>query len=333
MILKRPDSGTTHITPLDLLGNDETALSKAFAYVLSKDRTSLFTFLRYIGINVKNTENNYRWTTIQIEHSRPEGRTDIEIQNPWSYHVIVECKVDAGKVSSQRTQYLNCFDTVPRRVMCFITQTRDTNRNTNAGIVTRHLSWLEILGIFEEARLQADPVVGQFMSYAIRTHKMKTQKEILIQDLSDATELKRWKDHAVYKRDVTFGTPLYFAPYFTRSTDPSLGEGMKYLSPILGVLTLKPSDIKGYETDLQSFTDDKERVPNWMQGVTMGDATHQNEEHTFYFLGEPVELPCPLMKDGTIKKGRGKNWIAGYIPKNRCVTFAEVIKRLKNHRS
>ena len=135
---------------------------------------------------------------------------------------------------------------------------------------------------------------------------MKAQKEILVQDLSDTTELKRWKDHSVYKRDVTFGTPLYFAPYFTRSTNPSLGEGMRYLSPILGVLTLKQSDIKEYTTDLQSFTDNNQRVQNWIQGVTLGNVAQQNEEYTFYFLGEPIELPRPLMKDGTIEKGRAR---------------------------
>jgi hypothetical protein len=333
MILKHPDSTATHLTPLDLLGTDETALSKAFAYVLAKDRTSLFTFLRYIGVHVKNTENNYRSTAIEIEHFWPEGRTDIEILNPQSYHVIIECKVNAGRVFGQRSQYLKCFRNVPRRVMCFITQTRDTNKHTNAGITTRHLSWLEILDVFEQARLQTDPVVRRFMSYAIRTYKMKTQKEILVQDLSDTTELKRWKDYSVYKRDVTFGTPLYFAPYFTRSTNRSLGEGMKYLSPILGVLTLKPSDIKRYTTDLQSFTDNNHRVQKWIQGVMLGSATQQDEEYTFYFLGEPIELPRPLMKDGTIKKGRGKNWIAGMIPKNRCVTFAEVIRRLNDKKS
>jgi hypothetical protein len=35
-----------------------------------------------------------------------------------------------------------------------------------------------------------------------------------------------------------------------------------------------------------------------------------------------------LKKDGTNKKGRGKNWIAALIPKNRCVTFEEFTKRL-----
>jgi hypothetical protein len=190
------------------------------------------------------------------------------------------------------------------------------------------LSWLDILDAFEAARLETDAITGQFMRYAIRTYKMKTQKEILVQDLSDPTEPRRWRDHDVYRRDVTFGTPLYFAPYFTHDVDASVGKAMQYLSPVLGVLTLKPCEIKEYATDLQSFSEDKEKVEKWATGVTLGDAEHQKAERTFDFLGKPVELPRPLLKDGTIKKGRGKNWIAGMIPKNRCVTFAELVRRL-----
>jgi hypothetical protein len=330
MILKYPDCVASHVTPLDLLGDDETALSKAFAYVLAKERSCLFAFLHYIGIRMKNTDRNYLATTVEIEHSRPEGRTDIEILHPRSYHIIVECKVDTGKVSAQRTQYLESFRKVPHRAMCFITQVRDANKEKHNGISIHHLSWLDILDLFEGSRLQRNPLVRQFMSYAIRTHRMKTQKEILVQDLSHPAELSRWRDYGVYRRDVTFGTPMYFAPYFTRRVDARIGKGMNYLSPVLGVLTLKPCDIREYATDIQSFTDDKRKVRKWIQGVELIDSKQQGNEYTFYFLGDPVELPRPLLKDGSIKKGRGKNWIAGMIPKNRCVTFAEVIRRLKD---
>ncbi len=328
MILKHPERVASHVSQFDLLGDDEKALSKAFAYVLVKNRKALFTFLHQIGIRVKNTDKNHLATKVEIEHFRPEGRTDIEILNRKSYHVIVECKVDSNRVYAQRTQYLRNFQDVPHRVICFITQERDTNQDKHSGIATRHLSWLDILDAFEGARLHTETITKQFMLYAIRTHKMKVQKEILVQDLGNRTELTRWKEHAVYRRDVTFGTPLYFAPYFPQHVDASIGKAMQYLSPVLGVLTLKPCQIKEYATDIESFTDDKERVEKWITGVTLGDAEDQQKERTFYFLGEPVELPRPLLKDGTTKRGRGKNWIAAMIPPNRCVTFAEVVRRL-----
>ncbi len=333
MILKNADCAASHLTPLDLLGGDETALSKAFAYVLAKDQKALFTFLHFIGIPAYNTPTNYLETKVEIEHSRPEGRTDIELLKTGTFHVIIECKVNKGRVANQRTQYLHCFKKgFPYRVMCFITQERDTNKQKQSGIITRHFSWLDILDVFESARLQSNPITRQFMSYAIRTHKMKAQKEVLVQDLSKPIELKRYKDYGVYQRGVTFGTPLYFAPYFTRNVEASTARGMKYLSPILGVLTLKPSEIEEYLTDMQSFSEDSTQVKKWRQGVMLGTIKHKKTEHTFYFLGNPVELPNPLLKDGTIKKGRGKNWIAGMIPKNRCVTFAEIIRRLKSNK-
>jgi hypothetical protein len=124
MILKHPERVASHVSQFDLLGDDEKALSKAFAYVLAKNRQALFTFLHQIGIRVRNTDDNHLATKVEIEHFGPEGRTDIEILNRKSYHVIVECKVDSNRVYAQRTQYLSSFQGVPHRVMCFITQER-----------------------------------------------------------------------------------------------------------------------------------------------------------------------------------------------------------------
>lgn len=327
MIIKHEQRTATHLTPFDLLGNDETGLSKAFAFLLAKDKNALFTFLHFLGIRTKNTHKNFLATSIEIEHSRPEGRTDIEIVHP-DFHIIVECKINTGKILHQRKQYLGAFNDVPNKVMCFITQERDTNKQKDQGIIMRNVSWLDILDILESTRFKTNGTVDQFMRYAMRRYKMKTQKEILVQDLSIPLELNRYLEHSVYKRDVTFGTPLYFAPYFTRNVNEAIGEGIRYLSRVLGVLTLKPIDIEEYRSDIESFSEKPEQVETWIQGVKKGNKKYQKTEHTFYFLDDPVELPNPLLKDGTIKKGRGRDWIAAAIPKNRCVTFAEFVRRI-----
>lgn len=333
MIIKHQQRTASHLTPFDLFGTNETGLSKAFAYVLAKEKDVLFVFLRFLGIYTKNTYRNFRDTSIKIENFRPEGRTDIEILHSNLFHVITECKIHKGRIRHQRTQYLQCFEDVPNRVMCFITQERDTNKQKYNGIITRHVSWMDILDVLEGARLATNPIIRQFMMYAIRTYKMKTQKEILVQDLSRPLELKRYLQYSIYKRDVTFGSPLYFAPYFTRKVNETIGRGIKYLSRVLGVLTLKPCDIEEYRNDLESFYEKPGQVKKWIQGVKDGDQKYQNTEQTFYFLDEPVELLLPLLKDGTIKKGRGKNWIAGMIPKNRCVTFAEFVRRIAKNKT
>ena len=102
---------------------------------------------------------------------------------------------------------------------------------------------------------------------------MNEQKEILIQDLSDKTELKRYSQHNLYRREQTFGTPLYFAPYFTRNANQTEGEGISYLSKILGVLTLIPNEIDNYEIDLRRFNNDNEIVDKWMKGVKLNSAS------------------------------------------------------------
>ena len=328
MIVKRLQRTASHLTLFDLLGTDETALSKAFAYILAKEKDALFTFLRFLGVPTKNTDRNFFATSIEIERSRPEGHTDVEILRPGSFHVIAECKVHKGKIGRQRTQYLTAFEDVANKVMCFITQERDTNKEKRNGIVIRSVSWMDILDVFENARLASNTIVRQFMMYAMRTYKMKSQGEILVQDLSDPIELCRYQKYSLYRRDVTFGSPLYFAPHFTRKAPREIGVGIKYLSRVLGVLTLNPSDISDYRNDLESFSEKPDQANKWEKGVEMDGTSDQASQYTFYFLDEPVELPFPLLKDKSKEKGSGKNWISRMISKNRCVPFAELIRQI-----
>lgn len=50
MIIKHQQRTASHLTPFDLFGTNETGLSKAFAYVLAKEKDVLFVFLRFLGI-------------------------------------------------------------------------------------------------------------------------------------------------------------------------------------------------------------------------------------------------------------------------------------------
>lgn len=66
-------------------------------------------------------------------------------------------------------------------------------------------------------------------------------------------------------------------------------------------------------------------VSLWKNGVKSDPLS---KTLTYYFLDEAVSLSTPLLKDGGKEKGRGKNWVAAMIPKNRCVTFQEFTKRM-----
>src|SRR5687768_1277410 len=105
MLIKSKATNTTTLTKFDLLGRNEAALSKAFAYLLGSDKDCYFEFLKFLGLKKKKTSSNYVQAEIELETSRDEGRIDIELRQSNDYHVIIECKIRQNKLSSQRTQY------------------------------------------------------------------------------------------------------------------------------------------------------------------------------------------------------------------------------------
>lgn len=328
MEIKKTGSPKSVISLFDLLGNDETALSKAFAFVLGKDIDAFKDFLKFIGVSKRITDSSFRQVRITTEYTRDEGRTDIEIEIGKEIHIIIEAKVRKNRVHQQRTQYLTAFkESAKEKVLVFLTQERDSNKQIAEDVKIINTSWLDVTGLYDQKKFINNELVFQFLRFVSKNYKMNEQKEILIQDLSDKTELERYRKHNLYRRDQTFGTPLYFAPYFTRSANQPEGEGISYLSKILGVLTIIPNEIDNYEIDLRRFKDDNEIVTNWIKGVKLNSA-EITETLTYYFLDEPVTINDNLLKDRSNKKGRGKNWIAAMIPKNRCVTFEEFVRRM-----
>ncbi|APY06865.1 hypothetical protein BWZ20_00495 [Winogradskyella sp. J14-2] len=331
MNIKRKNSPKSVLSEFDLLGNNETALTKAFAFVIGKERKALSEFLNFINIGTRITSSRFREIEIKIEYTRNEGRTDIEIEFGNEFHIIIEAKVRKNRIRQQRTQYLNSFNREAKtKILCFVTQERDSNKQIADDVEIINTSWLDITELYDHKKFIDNELVSKFLKFVSKNYRMNEQKEVLIQDLSIEEELVRYKKHSIYRRDQTYGTPLYFAPYFTRNANQEEGEGIAYLSKILGVLTLVPNEIENFETDLLRFKKDPIVVKNWIDGVKY-KSENISENLTYYFLEEPVRLNSNLMKDGGKEKGRGKNWIAAMIPKNRCVTFNEFVKRMNNN--
>ncbi|GAB6282780.1 MAG: hypothetical protein STSR0008_15290 [Ignavibacterium sp.] len=323
MILKNYGLLKSHLSHFDLLGNDEVALSKAFAFLLSNDSDVFYHFIKFLGLSFKNTTNNFRKVIISTEKFRDEGRTDIELYSKNKFHIIIECKVRKNKVTQQRTQYLDSFiDDVQKKILCFITQERDSNKQIANGVIIRNTDWFEIIDSLNKPFFERKQLVKEFKNFSTKNYKMNMAKEVLIQDLKNPTEVRRFKEFNVYRRDATFGSPLYFAPYFTRGGNQPEGEGISYLSKILGILTLRPSDINNFEDDLKGFN--RNLTQSWINGVNLGN-NQANEVHTFYFLDNPLRFPTPLKK---VARSQSRNWIGSMIPKNRCVSFSDFIKHI-----
>jgi hypothetical protein len=326
MLLKNTNTHKTTFSLLDLLGKDEVALSQAFAFLLASDKDCYFAFLRFLGITAKNTTNSYFQSVVTTEKKRKEGRTDIELIQGDKYHVIVECKVRKGRILRQRTQYLTAFNEKAQiKVLCFLTQERDTNKQIQKDVTIKNTSWLDIIDLYNNKHFIHKSIVTDFLKFATKNYKMRELKEILVQDVKSSTEIDRFEKFGVYRREQTFGTPIYFAPYFNRGSGRQ--EGITNLSKILGILTFNPIEVENFRSDLESFSSDKTQVDNWMIGVRLG-TENKDTAFTYYFLDTPLKLTSALRKDSGIKKGRGKNWIAAMIPRNRCVTFSEFIKHI-----
>jgi hypothetical protein len=326
MIIKPAGYVKYSLNTFYLYGFNETGLAKAFAFTLSKDPAILFKFLHYLGIRNKNNESNFREIEIFTERKREAGRTDIEIVLEGYFHVIIEAKVRKNKITDQRTQYLNSFKNQPQKVLCFITQNYDYKKQTADGIAIKNIDWSDIDDLIDEKELLQNSVIRDFQNYLRRGYQLRKQKEILIQDLSDEIEMKKYRKYNVYRRDVIFGSPLYFSPYFTRKSNQPEGEGISYFSKVLGIITCKPEEVEAFKDDLKEFSGNNTKlVTKWINGTKLDK---EDSYFTYFFLGDPVRIQKPLLKDGTTNTGRGKNWIAAQIPPNRCVSFEEFVKHM-----
>lgn len=327
MILKNTNANESPYNYFDILGNDENALSKAFSYLISIDKDCFFCFIKLLGIKLSNSLLNFSKFRIEIQRKREAGITDIEITDEEKIHIIVECKIKQGKVRRQRTQYNKEFTKNCGKYLCLLTEVYDSNIQMEGDVKVITLSWYDIITVFNTKDFLSKEIVVNFIKFAERNYKMNNIKEILIQGLSNDEEEKRYNDYCIYRRKLTFGSPLYFAPYFSKMKYKN-NYGIKSLSKILGIITATTSDIVNYVSEFEKFTDDKALIEKWKSGIKLNNTKKDQTLYTYYFLRKEMDFKSPLIKDGGIEKGRGKNWIAANIPQNRCVSFSEFLKHI-----
>lgn len=355
MIIKTANSNKRKVSQFDLLGNKETALCKAFAYTISDNENIFQTILKEL-FNISYARQYYKISSINIEHFHENiGRTDLEIlfenKDGHKTQIIFECKVNTNKISKkQNEQYIDCFikDEKATKILCFVTQNVPSNRVlTHAfekDIKVFYYSWSDIVSALEKCK--ENTIKKDFIQYYTRGYKMKNIKEILIQDLSNDVEMDRLFNYGIYKTRAVTGIPLYFAPHFSKNAINKNGiteDGVQELYDVLGVITGTPADVKANTDLLENFAklkfdnnddiDEYEKKANiqklkecWKDGIYLENEINNNE-YTYYFLGDALKLPKVLKKDTGIEKGRGKNWIAASISKNRCVSFKDLIAR------
>ena len=290
MKLKHENYDSTTLNRFDLLGNDEVGLAKSFAYLISCERNILYSFLRDIGITARNTELNYRETTIEIERHRDEGRTDIEIRQKNKFHVIVECKVGKNWVGGQRTQYLSAFNDSIKEVLCFITQQEDWHWDrSDKNVAIYHRKWSDIIDLISDKEFNRSELAKEFIGYVTKGFNMRTQREILIQDVSaERGGINRFEEYRIYRNKTKPVAPQYFAPYYAKESKHPNGAGISYLSKVLGVLWIKSEEFSSYMDELRTYANDANSeaiLEKWCKGLKNSD---KPEKSSYYLLDEPV---------------------------------------------
>ena len=355
MIIKYKGSSKCFLSPFDLIGNDEVALSKSFAFMLANSPLALRIFINSILPKLIQ-EKSFKKFQISVEENYnniKNGRTDIEIKSN-NIHIIVECKIRDNQVNEQFTQYIERFKDLDEigesknesknKIMCFITQDRLSQIISKNGIKYKYFSWLEIYNIYEIEK-NNNKYIRNFLNFWQRRYEMNYIKEILIQDLGlYKIGLKRYFLYNTYKRDKTLGVPLYFSPHITNIGIKNLGEiqelksvfqfinspGIWTISKVIKVLTFDPSkneqlliakeELKG---EIKRFENETKNCDNllekWINGLT---EIKEEGESTYYFLEDPIFLKRPL------KKNNDKGWINFAISKNRNVKFNDFVYQL-----
>lgn len=420
MQIKNEKQTISYFNMFDVMdsGKKETNVAKFLAYIISKNAFALKSIINLITgaddiLKNKNSKKILKNTSIEIEHTYNDkelcmkneaGRTDIEIRifndhNKIETFIIIECKVHDNKASvEQFEKYRNVFElpgvkNATNKYFVYLSNQTGVNLLHSENIKHVDLNWREVINQLyncQDQETEHQQELIDFINYYERSYGMSNQKEILIQDLGRSEEIERFYN-CVYRRDKVNGSPLYFAPYFTRNK--SQNEGINYISKILGIITTekilwenarkncenfiemqypckkinnlrisKIVDVKTIENEMRkinsslkiknlkgqkeknsarnkmgyrdyqeqlNYIDNKKKkeslLRKWEKAIVNSEIGG-GKNNTYYFLDDPIQLKVALKKDTGNEVGRGKNWIAAAIPKNRCINFSDFLE-------
>jgi hypothetical protein len=128
----------------NLIGDVETALTKALGFMLDHNRRLLKKLLQLVGINGVNLASSLQKTKIEIEVPDRHGRTDIEIKSEGYFHLIIEAKVGGNIPSEEQLErYSQKLEkSRGRRKLIVITEVDVRDRMTTEILENRKLTGL-----------------------------------------------------------------------------------------------------------------------------------------------------------------------------------------------
>lgn len=323
--IKNDNSTRPSLNRFELVGDNENALSKSFAYVLSMNPKFLKSFFSLLNVKYSVSDFSSTEIKIQITSETDKGITDVEIISPNQY-VIIECKIGEATVSKeQQEKYIERFKIQKKKenIFCMITGTRNNfaYASKNKLYKVENFTWHDILYLittdFETKCNDADKqCVIDFENFLTKGNYMRTQNEILIQDVGSPDKIELFEKYHIYNQgDIKLVFPLYFAPYYSKKNE---NPGVNYIASVKYARKCTKQEML---QELDELEDKKsENYKLWKKGLQKFE---EDGIKCFYLLDEPVKIYKPIMKASDPHDGKG--WIALQISKNRCVSFSDFL--------
>ena len=86
--------------------------------------------------------------------------------------MIVDCKINQGKVRRQRTQCNKEFTKNCGKYLCLLTELYDSNIQMESDVKVITLSWYDIITVFNSKDFLSKEIIVNFIKFAERNYKM-----------------------------------------------------------------------------------------------------------------------------------------------------------------
>jgi len=235
-----------------LIGSDENAVTKAFAFILDHDRHILRSFLKMLGLKYLS-EKDLKCTQVEIQVitiGRKEI-TDLEIRFPDAFYVIVESKIGGRRPEAEQlrkyAERLNLMKNQEKRLV-LLTENDESNWYSHC-----FDSKGKFCGLDKEEYLllEWDEVNDMIFQHLLRSSKNALSKmvieyldgifmpeEILVVAVTSSQEFEILQKHHFYRFPVEGQFPkkraLYLAIYY---------KGIEHLAKIIEYKVMKPKEM------------------------------------------------------------------------------------------
>ena len=164
---------------------------------------------------------------------------------------------------------LSAFNDSIKEVLCFITQQEDWHWDrSDKNVAIYHRKWSDIIDLISDKEFNRSELAKEFIGYVTKGFNMRTQREILIQDVSaERGGINRFEEYRIYRNKTKPVAPQYFALIMQKSQSTLMVRAYRICQKYWGCcgLNLKNFPLIWMNLELTPMTPIAK--PFWKNGV------------------------------------------------------------------